>query len=159
MNKVILDKYPNYEIHEDGRIFSIKSNKFLVPINNGNGYFFVNLYNKGVQTCEYIHRLVAESFIDNPNNLKYVDHINRDKSDNNLTNLRWVTAQENINNVANRPRYSQNRKGAKTYSEETKQTIRNMYINGLKVSDIERELNIPRQTISRFVKNIRQNKS
>ena len=99
-NKVILDKYPNYMIQEDGKIFSIKSNKFLVPINNGNGYFFVNLYNKGKQTCEYVHRLVAESFIDNPNNLKYVDHINRDKSDNSKDNLRWVSAQENINNIA-----------------------------------------------------------
>ena len=45
-----------------------------------------------------VHRLVAETFIPNPDNKPQIDHINRDKSDNDISNLRWVTVQENCLN-------------------------------------------------------------
>ena len=50
------------------------------------------------QQILYVHRLVAETFIPNPENKNQVDHIDRDPSNNNIENLRWVTRQENQNN-------------------------------------------------------------
>ena len=58
-----------------------------------NGYHCVNLCGK----TNYIHRLVATAFIPNPENLPCVDHINCDKSDNRVENLRWCTYKQNIN--------------------------------------------------------------
>jgi hypothetical protein len=47
----------------------------------------------------YVHRLVAETFIPNPYGLLEVDHINRDKTDNQVSNLRWVTRKDNMKNI------------------------------------------------------------
>ena len=47
----------------------------------------------------YVHRLIAETLIRNPKGLPEIDHINQDKTDNSLSNLRWVTREENMNNI------------------------------------------------------------
>lgn len=61
---------------------------------DGRGYYRVGINYKDIS----VHRLVAETFIENISNKRFVDHIDRDKSNNDVTNLRWVTAQENLNN-------------------------------------------------------------
>ncbi len=62
------------------------------------GYHIVQLQYKGVIKWPKVHRLVAQAFIENPENKPYVDHINTNKVDNRAENLRWVTAKENSNN-------------------------------------------------------------
>lgn len=92
----------SYYVSNFGRIYNEKKNK-PVPIqkNRRTGYFFVSLWNYDKKKGEkrYVHRLVATYFISNPDNKKYVDHIDTDKSNNVCQNLRWVTAKENVNNV------------------------------------------------------------
>jgi hypothetical protein len=66
---------------------------------SGPGYFQVMLTKNGGQRPHYVHRLVAEAFIDNPNNLPEVDHIDANKLNNNVKNLRWVTPKENHDNT------------------------------------------------------------
>ena len=70
----------------------------------------------------FIHRAVAELFIPNPENKPCVDHINTDRSDNRVENLRWVTYKENNSNPLTRNHVSKARKGKK-HTEETKQKI------------------------------------
>ena len=86
-----------YAITRDGKVWSYKSNKFLKPILTRNGYCQVNLYKDGKIKREYIHRLVAFAFLDNPNNLSDVNHIDEDKTNNNVNNLEWLSHKDNIN--------------------------------------------------------------
>jgi hypothetical protein len=70
----------------------------------GSGYPFVCLFRKGKGTQRYIHRLVAKAFIPNPEGKPEVDHIDNNKRNNDVSNLRWVTHKENQNNTITRAR-------------------------------------------------------
>lgn len=102
--------YPDYEVSSYGRVRSIdryitnslnrtifyKSKILKFSHNNKTGYNQVALYkNKKIKTFS-IHRLVAETFIPNPNNYLEVNHIDGDKTNNHVENLEWVTRKENI---------------------------------------------------------------
>lgn len=82
-------------IKSNGRMHSRKG-KVLAPNTNPKGYFFVNISDINHKiTPTRIHRLVAEAFIPNPNNLPQVNHIDEDKSNNSITNLEWCTNRYN----------------------------------------------------------------
>ena len=87
-----------YQVSNLGRVKSLRSNNILKGGSYPNGYLFVGLckHNK-VKTCMR-HRLVAQAFIPNLLNKPEVDHINTDKNDNTVENLRWVTHYENDHN-------------------------------------------------------------
>lgn len=87
-------------LHYYGKTLSTKDNgvRILKRIINSSGYPVVSLHNNGKQKQFFVHRLVAELFVDNPNGLPVVDHINTDKMDNRAENLRWVTVKDNVNN-------------------------------------------------------------
>lgn len=70
----------------------------LVQLENNHGYLFVRLFKDGIKASVLIHRLVAMAFIPNPDNKPQIDHINTNPKDNRVSNLRWVTRKENINN-------------------------------------------------------------
>lgn len=75
-------------ICKNGETKPVKGRK-LCPGNNGTGYMFVQLWKNNIPYRKYIHRLVAESFINNPNNLEEVNHIDGNKSNNSISNLEW----------------------------------------------------------------------
>ena len=65
--------------------------------NNDYGYYFTPLNKNGKHKNFFIHRLVAEAFIPNPNNLPCVNHIDEDKSNNKVDNLEWCSYKYNVN--------------------------------------------------------------
>ena len=89
-------QYKDYYVTEDGQVWSEKSHKFLSQSMRG-AYLRVNLFIDGEIKSISVHRLVAETFIPNPNNLPLVNHIDENKLNNSVENLEWVSAQQNAN--------------------------------------------------------------
>ena len=88
--------FPDYLIYPDGLVYSKKGKgRFMKPRKHSAGYDRVQLRNGKVKQEYYIHRLVAEHYIPNPENKKEVDHINYIRNDNRVENLQWVTSTEN----------------------------------------------------------------
>lgn len=94
--------YDGYEVSNLGRIRSyIKYGNnggdyhLLKAANKGDGYFRVCLCVKGMKKNVYVHRIVAETFIDNPFGYPQVNHKDEDKSNNAVTNLEWCSAEYN----------------------------------------------------------------
>ena len=85
-----------YAITEDGQVWSYRAKKFMKP-NQTRGYLKVKLSNKEIRKDYYIHRLVAEAYIPNPQNKPQVNHKDENKLNNNVDNLEWMTAKENTN--------------------------------------------------------------
>ena len=100
-----------YQVSNLGKVRN-KKGKVLKPYST-KGYQRVSLYNKG-RRCFLVHRLVALVFIPNPNNKPDVNHINGCKTDNNVSNLEWVTQSENMSHAhQNNLRPSVNTQGEK----------------------------------------------
>ena len=98
-----INGYPLYMIYQDGRIWSKKGKgRFLKHVVNPSGYHTVVVYQDKKPKRFYVHRLVAIHYIPNPDNKPEVDHINRDRHDYRLENLRWVTSLENSENQGDR---------------------------------------------------------
>jgi len=84
-----------YEVSNFGRVK--REGRLKAQHKNNSGYFLVNLYKNNIQHTYLVHRLVAEAFIENPNNYQCVNHKDEDKENNNANNLEWCTRKYNIN--------------------------------------------------------------
>ena len=98
--------YKGYQISNFGNVRSLprntnnQYNKGLIKKPNiHHGYCRMQLISDGVKKWFFVHRLVAEEFIPNPNNLPQVNHIDGNKQNNNVNNLEWCSSQENINHA------------------------------------------------------------
>ena len=109
-----IPNFDDYMISNLGRVKSFKQNEERIMTNYLNaGYYAVLLTNNnGKKLNKNIHRLLAELFISNPDNLKCVDHIDTQKLNNNLSNLRWCTFSQNSCN-----KNKQKRKTSSIYKE------------------------------------------
>lgn len=110
-----------YLINTDGQIYSEISNKFLKPFKNPQGYCLVDISHNGKTYTRQLHRLVALTFIPNPDMLETVNHKNGDKSKNSVDNLEWMTRLDNVRHAWRtglaKPRYGINNP-ANVYTEE-----------------------------------------
>lgn len=92
-----IEEYPNYDVSTFGNIRNNKTNYIMKLQKNYSGYLRVSLMNsKIIHTC-IVHRLVAKAFILNPENKPTVNHIDNNKSNNNIKNLEWATMTQQNN--------------------------------------------------------------
>lgn len=84
-------------VFKDGRKRKFFGKILVLQATNNSGYVTVGLHDSGKTKTFLLHRLVAESFVDNPYDLKEVNHIDQDKFNNAASNLEWCTHKENVN--------------------------------------------------------------
>lgn len=88
-----IDDYPNYEVSSLGRVRNIETG--LILSGTKNNYIQICLRKEGTRNILDVHRIVAKTFIQNPENKPCVNHIDGNKHNNRVDNLEWVTYSEN----------------------------------------------------------------
>ena len=148
--KNIVD-YPNYLIDEKGIIYSKKSNKYMKPYLSCKKYLRISLWTNGKRNQLYVHRLVAETFIPNPENKPEVNHIDGDKVNNNVSNLEWVTPKENMKHAYTLKHLNM---GNRKINKTTVKKIRQKYIpRKHTILMLSKEYGISESQIQRIVNN------
>lgn len=94
-------------VKEDSGYCIVKGGRLRIPQKNKDGYLKIQLTSNGKQKQYSVHRLVGMAFIPNPLNLPTIDHIDTIKTNNHVSNLRWCTRKENINNELTRKLFSE----------------------------------------------------
>ena len=125
------EPWENYQVSNFGRILSLNYRntgraELMTPVDNGHGYLVVNLRKNGEYKQCYVHRLIAETFLENPENLPQVNHKDEDKTNNFVflnedgtvnkekSNLEWKTPKENSNHGTRNERIAKANTNGKT---------------------------------------------
>jgi transposase len=140
----------NYKITTQGQVYSNLSNKVLTPAVIKGGYLRIRIVcDDGVQRSFLVHRLVALTYIPNPENKPEVNHINGIKTDNNLSNLEWVTREENQQHAFStglNNNLGESNGRALLSSDQVLDIYWKLY-NGARNSDIAKEYNLSTTTV------------
>lgn len=162
MEKIVNVKGVEYIVSDDGKIFSTKNigrgkyHKEISQRENKDGYMVVTVGENSNRTSARVHRIIAEAFIENPFNLPEVDHIDRDRKNNSVNNLRWISSFENKSQipfeVRSKVRKHEKNGRAKLTMEEAKK-IREMHKCGKSINGIAKDYGMGYTTISHIIHN------
>jgi hypothetical protein len=109
-----IKQHPDYCITLDGKVFSLKSMKFIKPYFDRDGYVFYRMSKNSKEYQRKAHRLVAMTYIPNPLNKSDVNHIDGKKGNNIVFNLEWNTKSENAKHAWDNGLQKRERKHAKS---------------------------------------------
>lgn len=145
---------PEYEVNNAGDVRNRKTSHVKSIRLDRYGYKRVTLYPSGKTYS--IHRLVAIAFIDNPNKLKTVNHINGNKFDNSVSNLEWLSFSDNSKHAHKTGLINPDVKGIKNpmskFTEEDIKEIRLLSSLGNSTSEIANQLSFPYERVRRLLK-------
>ncbi len=143
----------DYKISSCGEVYSLHEKNWDEPLQkrvDRAGYYTVRLNRDGRSFTKYVHRLLAEAFIPNPNNLPQINHKNGCKTDNRIDNLEWVTHGKNIEHAYQTGLISKTSKKVRLASTgEVFESIRQASV----------KLSIPYSTLKNYLNGTRKNVS
>jgi len=140
--------YGRQLISNYGKVYHVKEDRLCKIHDNGAGYLSASL-TMGGTALRYLHRLVAQQFIPNPEDKKYVNHIDHDKSNNSVHNLEWVTAKENTKAGIDAGRINAVKRGkTMRLTHQDRDDIVRLTVDGLGVNEIAVMLGFKRTTVS-----------
>jgi hypothetical protein len=169
-----IDQWPEYEVCKDGTIKSreryvhgvtklgkpfkrLVKARILKPRALPKGHLFVSLWRDNKEVHMYVHRLVAEKYIPNPDNLPCVLHADDNPANNHWKNLRWGTHQDNVDDMFERKR-NPNRQGIHCgralLTEEDVIKIRKLLNCGMRQADIGALFGVARNTIGEISRGV-----
>lgn len=90
-----IPEYENYAVNEYGEVKNVNTNHIMATDINSAGYERIQVRKNGKSKKLFRHRLVAQNFLDNPNNYKEVNHIDGNKHNNHVSNLEWCDRTHN----------------------------------------------------------------
>lgn len=96
MWKQIVGYENNYQVSDTGQVRNKATKKIIKPYSNSKGYQIVTLSKNGLTKKMRVHRLVAQAYLDNPENLPDVNHRDYDRTNNCADNLEWMGRKENV---------------------------------------------------------------
>lgn len=157
-NKVINISGMDYRVFKDGRVFSCKTGKEISQRPDADGYATFTAGTKLNRTRVRTHRVVAELFVDNPNDYDEVDHLDGNRMNPAASNLEWVTHEENIKRAYARGSHDGRITGEKNPKAQLTETLvrqmRAEYRSGSRVIDIVDKYGCPWSTVNNAVKGI-----
>ena len=128
----VVKNHSDFMVSNLGNIKYIKTNSIIYQ-NNYSGYLFVNLSTEiGKDIKKGMHRLVAEAFLQNPENKKYVSHVDKDRSNNNVNNLKFINKVIKI--VKKRKTYTTNKSGIRGVYFNNNRWKTAITVNGKRIS-------------------------
>lgn len=141
--------YDMYAACPSGKIYSIRSGKFLKPVEQRTGYYHVTLSQDGKKDNFLVHRIIAMCFIDNDNPLRnQVNHKNGVKSDNSVLNLEWVTSKENIHHAFDTGLSRGTRNPDRSLPDEVAHKVCQLIEDSWRNKDIAETLGISQQIVA-----------
>ena len=140
----------NYEVNKNGAVRNLKTKHILKPAKIKNGYLTINLSQNGNGKTYLLHRIVANNFINNPNNYREVNHIDGNKLNNNVDNLEWCDRSYNLKHAYDNnlkiKRYGENNPASKKVKQTNLETKEIIIWDSM--MDIKRKLNYSTGSIS-----------
>lgn len=133
-----------------GRIYSLRSGSYLVPVLQANGYCYVTLSQDGKRNNHSVHRLIAMAYMETTPERNIVNHIDGNKQNNKLSNLEWVTQQENIHHALATGLMRGTRNPDRSLDDETVHIICKFIQDSWRNKDIADALSIHHQIVAQI---------
>lgn len=146
--EIAISGFKHHTVDENGQVKNLKTGRVLKPNLRKNGYYLMTIWEDGKSYKRYLHRIIAEAFIPNPDNKRTINHKDGNKQNNILGNLEWATYGENVSHAYNTNLH----KSMRILSEDEIKTIYTRFLNHEPFAYMLKEFDISAGTLSYWIK-------